>query len=81
VLNRKQQQQEQIDARRDRHGVGRPLVDALGHANTGEEAHRVAEHRQEEQIHRCRGYQDDQRGHPGWLRAPGRRKAGWLRGL
>jgi hypothetical protein len=81
VLNREQQQQEQVDAHRGRRGGVRPPVDARGHAKTREEARRVAEHHQEEQVHRCRVRQDDQCGHAGLLRAPGYRKAGWVRGM
>ena len=58
-----------------------PLVDALGHGKTREEARRVAEHRQEEQVNGYRVRQNDQCGHPGQLRAPGHQKAGRLRGV
>jgi hypothetical protein len=81
VLNREQQQQEQVDGHRDWHRGARPLVDALGHAETREEARRVAEHRQEEQVHRCRVHQNDQCGRSGPLWAPGHRKAGRLSGM
>ena len=61
VLNREQQQQQQVDGHRDRHRGARPLVNGLRYANTREEADGVAEYGQEEQVHRCRIHQDEQR--------------------
>ena len=81
MLNREQQQQEQVDGHRDRHGGAGSLVDALGHAETREEASRVAKHHQEEQVNDNRVHQNDQRGHPGLLRVPGYRKTGRLGGV
>jgi hypothetical protein len=81
VPDRKQGQQEQVDGGRGQHGGARPLVDARGHAEACKEARRVTEHCQEEQVHGHRVHQDDQRGHPGQLRAPRHRKAGRLGGV
>ena len=50
-------------------------------AETREEASRVAKHHQEEQVNDSRIDQNDQRGHPGLLRAPGHRKTGRLGGV
>ena len=59
----------------------RPLVDARGHADTREEARRVADYRHEGQASGHRIHQDDECGHPGQLRAPRHRKAGRLGGV
>jgi DNA-binding winged helix-turn-helix (wHTH) protein len=66
------------------HGVGCRFVgDAAGPPPDGalEEAHRIAEHRQEEQVHRCRVHHNDQCGHPCPLCALGHQKADRIRGV